>query len=78
MTLSNRHLQKRCTKEQTEQLPSDGNVLGPNTENPEEDENLDPDQTNMKDKDFVISGTQIIGVDQAILKSIERCSKLSL
>lgn len=29
----------------------------------------------VKDKDFAMAGSQIIGVDQAILKSIERCCK---
>lgn len=28
-----------------------------------------------KDKDFVLAGSQIIGVDQAIIQSIERCCK---
>lgn len=28
------------------------------------------------DKDFILPGGQIIGLDQAVMKSIERCRKL--
>lgn len=34
---------------------------------------LEPEQKDVKDKEFVLPGGQIIGLDQAVLQSIERC-----
>lgn len=38
----------------------------------------EPEQKDIKDKEFVLPGGQIIGLDQAVLQSIERCRKSSL
>lgn len=48
------------------------------TDNVEEDivvDALEVEQRDVKDKEFVIPGGQIIGLDQAVLQSIERCRK---
>lgn len=39
---------------------------------------LEPEQKDVKDKEFVLPGGQIIGLDQAVLQSIERCRKFHL
>lgn len=74
--------QRRGTKEQIEQTISDGNMIGVATENGDEDivvDNMETErESNNKDKDFVIPGTQIIGIDSAILQSIERCCKFQV
>lgn len=49
-----------------------------NTDNVDEDivvDTLEVEQRDTKDKEFVILGGQIIGLDQAVLQSIERCRK---
>lgn len=49
-----------------------------NTDNVDEDivvDTLEVEQRDTKDKEFVIPGGQIIGLDQAVLQSIERCRK---
>lgn len=49
------------------------------TENVEEDivvDTIESEQRDMKDREFVLPGGQIIGLDQAVLQSIERCRKL--
>lgn len=49
-----------------------------NTDNVDEDivvDTLEVEQRDTKDKEFVLPGGQIIGLDQAVLQSIERCRK---
>lgn len=49
-----------------------------NTDNVEEDivvDTLEVEQRDIKDKEFVLPGGQIIGLDQAVLQSIDRCRK---
>lgn len=49
-----------------------------NTDNVDEDivvDTLEVEQRDTKDKEFVLLGGQIIGLDQAVLQSIERCRK---
>lgn len=50
-----------------------------NTDNVDEDivvDTLEVEQRDSKlDKEFVLPGGQIIGLDQAVLQSIERCRK---
>lgn len=36
---------------------------------------LESDQRDTKDREFVLPGGQIIGLDQAVIQSIERCRK---
>lgn len=51
-----------------------GGIL--NTDNVDEDivvDALEVEQRDVKDKEFVLPGGQIIGLDQAVLQSIERC-----
>lgn len=46
------------------------------TDNVDEDivvDTLEVEQRDVKDKEFVLPGGQIIGLDQAVLQSIERC-----
>lgn len=53
---------------------------GLNTDNVDEDivvDTLEVEQRETKDKEFVVPGGQIIGLDQAVLQSIERCRKWS-
>lgn len=52
-----------------------------NTDNVDEDivvDTLEVEQRDTKDKEFVLPGGQIIGLDQAVLQSIERCRKFSI
>lgn len=69
--------QRKGAREQLDQNPSEmGGLL--NTDNVDEDivvDTLEVEQRDAKDKEFVLSGGQIIGLDQAILQSIERCRK---
>lgn len=49
-----------------------------NNENCDEDivvDTLEVEVRDNKDKEFVVPGGQIIGLDQAVLQSIERCRK---
>lgn len=49
-----------------------------NTDNVDEDivvDTLEVEPREAKDKEFVLPGGQIIGLDQAVLQSIERCRK---
>lgn len=49
-----------------------------NTDNVDEDivvDTLEAEPRDIKDKEFVLLGGQIIGLDQAVLQSIERCRK---
>lgn len=49
-----------------------------NTDNVDEDivvDTLDVEPRDTKDNNFVLPGGQIIGLDQAVLQSIERCRK---
>lgn len=58
-----------------DQNQAEGGGLIP-ADNVEEDivvETLEVDQRDTKDKEFVVPGGQIIGLDQAVLQSIERC-----
>lgn len=46
------------------------------TENVEEDivvDALESEQRDTKDREFILPGGQIIGLDQAVIQSIERC-----
>ncbi|KAJ6636054.1 Actin-related protein 8 [Pseudolycoriella hygida] len=67
---------RRGAKEQMDQSQIDGTGL-PNNDNPEEDivvDSLEVDRDiKPYDKEFVLPGGQIIGLDQAVLQSIERC-----
>lgn len=58
-----------------EQNPSEiGGMM--NMDNVDDDivvDALEPEQKDVKDKEFVLPGGQIIGLDQAVLQSIERC-----
>lgn len=69
--------QRKGARDQLEQNPADGgNVI--NTENVEEDivvDALESEQRDIKDREFVLPAGQIIGLDQAVLQSIERCRK---
>lgn len=53
-----------------------------NTDNVDEDivcvDTLEVEQRDTKDKEFVLPGGQIIGLDQAVLQSIERCRRFTL
>lgn len=52
-----------------------------NTDNVDDDivvDALEVEQRDVKDKEFVLPAGQIIGLDQAVLQSIERCRKLYL
>lgn len=59
-----------------DQSQIDGTGL-PNNDNPEEDIVVDALEVERElkpyDKEFVLPGGQIIGLDQAVLQSIERC-----
>lgn len=61
-----------------DQIQIDGTVL-PTNDNPEEDIVVDALEVEREmkpyDKEFVLPGGQIIGLDQAVLQSIERCRK---
>ncbi len=61
-----------------DQSQIDGTGL-PNNDNPEEDIVVDALEVERElkpyDKEFVLPGGQIIGLDQAVLQSIERCRK---
>lgn len=49
-----------------------------NADNVDEDivvDTLEVEPRDAKDKEFVLPGGQIIGLDQAVLQSIERCRK---
>lgn len=55
-------------------------MCGLNTDNVDEDivvDNLEVEQRETKDKEFVVPGGQVLGLDQAVLQSIERCRKWS-
>lgn len=70
-------LQRKGAREQLDQNQSDTGGLN-NAENVEEDivvDTLEVEQRDIKDKEFVLPGGQIIGLDQAVLQSIERCRK---
>lgn len=71
-------LQRRGAKgDQLDQNTSDcGGIMS--TDNVDEDivvDTLEVEQRDVKDKEFVLPGGQIIGLDQAVLQSIERCRK---
>lgn len=61
-----------------DQIQIDGTGL-PNNDNPEEDIVVDALEVERDlkpyDKEFILPGGQIIGLDQAVLQSIERCRK---
>lgn len=69
--------QRKGAREQMDQNPSEmGGLM--NTDNVDEDivvDTLEVEQRDTKDKEFVLPGGQIIGLDQAVLQSIERCRK---
>lgn len=71
-------LQRKGAKEQMDQSQIDGTGL-PNNDNPEEEIVVDALEVERElkpyDKEFVLPGGQIIGLDQAVLQSIERCRK---
>lgn len=68
--------QRRGAKEQLEQSAPE--FL--HTENPDEEIVVDEEKENCKqiEREFVVPGGQIIGLDQAVLQSIERCREYSL
>lgn len=71
--------QRKGAREQLDQNPADMSGLM-NTDNVDEDivvDTLENEPRDTKDKEFVLLGGQIIGLDQAVLQSIERCRKLS-
>lgn len=68
-------LQRRGAREQLDQSQTENGVLI-SQENCDEDivvDALDAEPRDAKDKEFVLPGGQIIGLDQAVLQSIERC-----
>lgn len=70
--------QRKGAREQLDQSQGDAGGLI-STENVEEDivvDTLEAEQRDTKDKEFVLPGGQIIGLDQAVLQSIERCREL--
>lgn len=70
-------LQRKGAREQMEQSQAEGGGLIPG-DNVEEEivvDTLEVEQRETKDKEFVVPGGQIIGLDQAVLQSIERCRK---
>lgn len=69
--------QRKGAREQLDQSQAENGVLV-NTENCDEDivvDTLEVEVRDNKDKEFVVPGGQIIGLDQAVLQSIERCRK---
>lgn len=71
--------QRRGAREQLDQSQNENGVLI-NNENCDEDivvDTLEVEPRDTKDKEFVLPGGQIIGLDQAVLQSIERCRKNS-
>lgn len=67
--------QRRGAREQLDQSQVEGTGVI-STENVEEDivvDTLEAEQRDTKDREFVVPGGQIIGLDQAVLQSIERC-----
>lgn len=70
--------QRRGTKEQMEQNQIDGSTMLTN-DNVEDDIVVDALEVERDikpyDRDFIPPGGQIIGLDQAVLQSIERCRK---
>lgn len=73
--------QRRGTKEQMEQSQIDGSGAMLPNDNTEDDIVVDALEVERDikpyDRDFVPPGGQIIGLDQAVLQSIERCRKCS-
>lgn len=72
--------QRRGAREQLDQSQTENGVLISN-ENCDEDivvDTLDVEPRDVKDKEFVLPGGQIIGLDQAVLQSIERCRKCAV
>lgn len=71
--------QRKGARDQLDQNPAEGGSII-NTENVEEDivvDALESEQRDTKDREFVLPGGQIIGLDQAVIQSIERCRKYS-
>lgn len=71
--------QRRGAREQLDQSQVEGTGVT-STENVEEDivvDTLEAEQRDTKDREFVVPGGQIIGLDQAVLQSIERCRMCS-
>lgn len=74
--------QRRGTKEQLEQSQIDGSGAMLPNDNNEDDIVVDALEVERDikpyDRDFVPPGGQIIGLDQAVLQSIERCREYSV
>lgn len=72
------YFQRKGVKEQMDQSQIDGGNLAI-TDNNEDDIVVDALEVERDvkpyEKDFVLPGVQIIGLDQAVLQSIERCRK---
>lgn len=69
--------QRKGARDQLDQNPAEGGSII-NTDNVEEDivvDALESEQRDTKDREFVLPGGQIIGLDQAVIQSIERCRK---
>ncbi|XP_055911693.1 actin-related protein 8 [Eupeodes corollae] len=69
-----RETSRRNAREQLEQIQADGVIVPP--DNQEEDlvvDSFENERDNKNDKDFVLPNGQVIGIDQAVLLSIERC-----
>lgn len=71
--------QRKGAREQLDQNTSEmGGIM--NNDNVDEDivvDTLEVEQRDVKDKEFVLPGGQIIGLDQAVLQSVERCRKFN-
>lgn len=54
-------------------------TLNSGTTNPNDDDinvdSIDTNASNVQDKEFVLNPGQLLGLDQAILQSIDRCRK---
>lgn len=67
---------QRRNKENLEQSAMDSGAIQ-STENPEDDlvvDGLDPEkEAKNNDRDYFLPGGQLVGLDHAIVQSIERC-----
>lgn len=71
--------QRKSAREQLEQNQTEsGGVMNMDNVDDEIVVDAEPEQKDIKDKEFVLPGGQIIGLDQAVLQSIERCRKSCL
>lgn len=69
-----RETSRRNAREQLDQIQGDGVIVQP--DNQEEElvvDSFENERDSKNDKDFVLPNGQVIGIDQAVLLSIERC-----